>query len=393
MTRRQKGTGGVREKRSGVFELKFDIGPDPVTGRRRIKYQTVKGTRREAEKELRRLLREVDTGDYAEPSSATVKNLLDRWVAHMRSQVSPKTLERYGQLIDNNIMPVLGHQKLDQLRPHHIDAAWTKLLESGRSDGKGGLSPQTVKHCHRVFKQAIAQAVRWQIISRNPADAVDPPRVTRVPLTVLDMEQTAILLDAIRLTRFYMPVLIAVTTGLRRGEALALRWKDIDLDAGHLSVIRSLEQTKAGLRFKEPKSKRTRQVTLTSLLATNLRCHRVEQAQTLLKLGVRQTGNTLVCCRFDGAAMNPAKLSASFPTVIKNAGLPPVTFQGLRHTHASHLLAGGVHMKVASERLGHSSIGITMDLYSHLLPGLQEEAAEKVDNALQAALKGSSKAT
>ena len=189
----------------GVFEMKFDIGFDPITGKRRTNYKTFKGTRRDAEKELRRMLREIDTGDYVEPSTITVGALLEKWVQHMRSQVSPKTVERYEQLVSNNLLPVMGHRKLDQLRPHHIDTVYSKLLEDGRLDGRGGLSPQTVKHCHRVLKQALAQAVRWQIIARNPADSVDPPRVTRKAPDVLDMDQTATLLKTLRPTRFYVP--------------------------------------------------------------------------------------------------------------------------------------------------------------------------------------------
>ena len=162
MTRRQRGSGGIREKRPGVYELKFDIGEDPISGKRRTKYHTIKGTRREAQKALTRLLREVDTGDFVERTGITVKTLLERWTDHMRSGVSPKTLERYEQLIINNIVPVLGHRKLDQLKAVHIDGAWSKLHQEGRKDGKGGLSPQTIKHCHRLLKQALGQAVRWQ---------------------------------------------------------------------------------------------------------------------------------------------------------------------------------------------------------------------------------------
>lgn len=386
MRRRQRGTGGIREKRPGVFELKFDIGADPVTGERRTSYSTFKGNRSGAQKELRRLMREVDTGDYVEPAKITVKDLLERWVAHTRFKVSPKTLERYEELITNNIVPVLGRQRLNQLKAVQIDGAWTKLLQEGRKDGKGGLAPQTVKHCHRVLKQALGQAVKWQLIIRNPADAVETPRVIRKEPAVLDTEQTVALLEALRGDRFYMPALVAVTTGLRRGETLALRWKHLNFDKGFLTVRQSLEQTKKGLRFKEPKNKRLRQVAMPTLLIDELRRHRLEQAEDLLKLGIRQTDETLVCCRHDGQPMIPKDFSQQFPFAVERTGLPRVTFHTLRHSHATQMLASGVHMKVASERLGHSNIGITMDLYSHVLPGMQEEAAELVDTALRAAL-------
>ena len=390
MARRQKGTGSVRERRAGVFEIKLDVGAHPISGKRRTKYQTVKGTRREAERELRKLLRQVDTGDYVEPNKVTVTLLLDRWIDHMKPRVAPKTLERYEQLIENNIKPVLGAKKLEQLRPYHIEGAWTALLQEGRKDDKGGLAPQTVKHCHRLLRQALAQAVRWQLVGRNPADAVEPPRVAKKDLDVLDFEQTAALLRSIRETRYYLPALIAVTTGLRRGETLALRWKDISLEGGGLSVMQSLEQTKAGLRFKEPKNGRFRRVAMPSLLIDGLRRHKREQAEDLLKLGVRQSKDTLVCCGFDGEPMNPEDLSRRFPDAVVNAGLPRIVFHTLRHSHATQLLSGGTHPKVAQERLGHGSMSVTMDLYSHHVPGLQEEAAERVDSALRSALNSGS---
>jgi integrase len=394
MGRRQKGSGGIREKRPSVYELKFDMGRDPFTGKRRTRYATVKGTRKEAEKELRKQLHEIDTGAFVETSKITVEKFLDRWIEHVRPpKIAPKTFERYGQLVLNNIVPALGSHSLSQLKAIHIDNAWSMLLREGRKDGRGGLAPQTVKHCHRLLKQALDQAVRWQLIGRNPADAVETPQVVRGTVNVLDAEQTITLLAAIQATPFYIPTLIAVMNGLRRGEVLALRWEHLDFDSGYMGVHQSLEQTKKGLRFKETKSKRPRRVLMPSLLAAELKKHRVKQAEELLMLGIRQTSETLVCCRHDGSPMDPENLSRQFPVAVAKAGLPRITFHTLRHSHATQMLSNGTHMKVASERLGHSSIGITMDLYSHILPGMQEEAAERVDNALRIALNDSVSST
>ena len=189
------------------------------------------------------------------------------------------------------------------------------------------------------------------------------------------------------LTQFYMPAMISVTTGLRRGEVLALRWKNLNLETGSMVVRESLEKTnKGGLRFKEPKSKKSRHVALPMLLVEELRQHQVKQAENMFRLGIRQTDEMLVCCRYDGEPMDPESLSREFPNAVVKAGLPRITFHGLRHPHATQMLKNGTPMKVASERLGHSGIAITMDLYSHVQPGMQEEAAELVDNALRAAL-------
>ncbi|MGB0681475.1 MAG: site-specific integrase [Magnetovibrionaceae bacterium] len=392
MKRRQRGSGGIREKRSGVWELKFDLSPDPLTGKRRTRYATFKGSKIGAQAELRRRLREVDTGEYADSAKVTLKDFLGRWLDHIATKVAPKTFERYEQLITNNINPALGSVKLSNLKAVNIDQAWSKLMQDGRLDGKGGLSAQTVQHCHRLLKQTLDQAVRWQLLNRNPADAVEPPRVPRNAPTVLDVDQTVVLLEAIRDTQFYMPTLIALTTGLRRGEVLALTWGQINLDQRTLVVSRSVEQTKkGGIRIKEPKSKKARQVIIPSILEGELRQHRKVQAEQLLKLGVRQDQGTPVCCRGDGSLLNPEDLSRRFPEAVVRAGLPRVTFHQLRHSHATQLLLSGVHPKVAQERLGHSSIGITMDLYSHVIGGLQEEAANRVDSALQNAINGASR--
>lgn len=385
--------GHIRKRGEDSWELKYDIGPDPLTGRRRIRYCTFRGARRKAEEKLRELLYQVDRGEHVDPTKITVTDLLDRWLKHAGSQVSPKTHERYAQLVEKNIAPIMGEHKLRALRSIHIDEAWSRLLADGRLDGKGGLSPQTVKHCHRVLKQALGQAVRWQLLARNPADYVDPPRVPRKELIVLDPMATARLLKGIKETQFYIPTLIAVLTGLRRGEVLALRWRHVDLDSGRLSVIQSLEQTKAGLRFKETKNRRARHVVMPPLLRSGLRAHKVRQAEALLGLGVRQTDETLVVCRYDGAPMNPEYLSREFPVAVTRMGLPRVNFHNLRHSHATQMLLCGVHPKITQERLGHSSISITMDLYSHLVPGLQGEAAEKVDAVLRRALKNTSQAS
>ena len=178
--------------------------------------------------------------------------------------------------------------------------------------------------------------------------------------------------------------MLAVLCGLRRGEIAALRWRNVDLAAGQLAVVESAEQTKTGIRYKPPKSGKPRTVAMSQTVIEELRCHRLRQAQELLRLGIRLDGETLVTAHADGTAMQPTGLTHAWVKAIRNTALPRFRFHDLRHAHATHLLASGVHPKVASERLGHSKVGITLDLYSHVLPGMQEDAAARVDNALQA---------
>jgi integrase len=195
-------------------------------------------------------------------------------------------------------------------------------------------------------------------------------------------------LEAARPYRLFIPVMLAVTCGLRRGEICALRWRHVELSgAAQLSIVSSTEQTKAGVREKGTKSGRARTVALTALATEELRRHKARQAEELLRLGVRQTDDMYVVAQADGQLLKPNSLTHEFVRFIGGTRLPQVRFHDLRHSHATHLLASGVHPKVAQERLGHATVAITLDLYSHVLPGMQADAASRVDEALREALE------
>jgi integrase len=329
----------------------------------------------------------MDSGAYIEPAKTTVAAFLERWLSHMASQVAPRSHERYAEIARKNIAPLLGNALLTKLRPEQISAAYAKALASGRVDGRGGLSPRTVHHMHRILRQALEQAVSWRILARNAADAVRPPRVERGTMETYDLAETAALLEAARGTRMLVPTMLAVLCGLRRGEILALRWQHIDSDQGQIAVSQSVEQTSAGLRFKETKSGRARTVALSATVVAQLRAHRARQAEELLRLGIPLRPETLVVARPDGEPIQPRSLTHEWQKLAARRGLRRIRFHDLRHAHATHLLASGVHPKIASERLGHSSVGITLDLYSHVTRGMQVDAAALVDAALQAAIK------
>jgi len=287
------------------------------------------------------------------------------------------------------VKPALGHHPLSKLQPLHIARSYSEALASGRKDGNGGLSARSVLHHHRVLRSALHQAVKWLLLPRNPADAVEPPRPQHREMRALDEAATAKLLRAALKTRLSLPVLLAVTTGLRRGEILALRWQDIDFQNNSLAVRQSLEQTRAGLTFKQPKTlKGRRVVALPSLAVDALKQHKVRQATTKLGLGAAYQDHDLVCARDDGTPWPPDAFSTAFVGLVRKAAVPTVRFHDLRHTHATQLLRQGVHPKIVSERLGHATVGITLDVYSHVMPGMQEEAAARTDAALRAALSG-----
>jgi integrase len=373
-----------RPKGSDRWSIILDT-VDPQTGKRKRRWHAFKGTKRKAQDECARLITELKSGNALEPSKTTVAQFLGRWLDHIKTQVTPKSHERYCGIVNQNLIPVLGAVRLPKLKPAQISTVYSNALASGRRDGTGGLSPRTVGHMHRVLKQALGQAVKWGELTRNPADAVDPPQVEWKPMQTYDFPQTAELIEAVRGTPLLVPTLLAVLCGLRRGEICALRWRNVDLIAGQISVVESLEQTKAGLRIKSPKSGKGRTVALSATVVDELRAHRVRRAQELLRLGVGLSDDDRVIGHADGSIVSPIYISQLWARTVRNAKLKRIRFHDLRHTHATHLLSGNVHPKVASERLGHSKVGITLDLYSHVIPGMQEDAAAMIDSALLAA--------
>ncbi len=202
-------------------------------------------------------------------------------------------------------------------------------------------------------------------------------------MSTLDVPQTAELIEAVRGQRVFIPTLLAALCGLRRGEIAALRWRNVDFDIASLSIVQSVEQSKTGIRYKEPKSRRGRTVALSATVIEELRAWRVQQAQEFLRLGIRPADDTLICTTATGEGIQPNSLTHEFLKAIADTTLPRIRFHDLRHTHATHMLKAGVHPKVASERLGHSKIGITLDLYSHVLPGMQQDAVSRIDAAFK----------
>jgi integrase len=388
-------TGHIRERSPGSFELRYEVGADPATGRRRTVTSTFRGSRKDAEKELRRLLRTLDTGEHVDPTRMTVREWLSTWLDTTRQEVSPKTHERYAEIVNHFLAPALGNLPLGKLTATHIRKAYNNWATDGRRDGKpGGLSPRTRRHMHRILSSALSRAVEEQLIARNPAEVFRRrlPKVERREMTTLSVDQSAQLLDAIRHTRVYWPVLLALATGARRGEVLALRWRNVDLDRGTIRIVESLEQTKAGLRFKAPKSEKGRGIMLPAFAIDELRRLKLEQAGELLQLGVRQSGETLLCSRADGEPMQPRSLTHEFTRLVGGIkDIPRVRFHDLRHSHATMLLLAGVHPKIAQERLGHSTVSVTLDLYSHVTATMQEDAAAKLDAAFRGTIAGGAK--
>jgi integrase len=381
--------GHIRERSPGHWAIVIDS--RDASGKRRRRWQSFGGNKRQAQLECARLIAELRNGATIEPGRLTVAAYLDRWLDHVRPQIAPRTHERYAEIVRAYLVPPLGGALLTKLQPITISSAYAAALSDGRRKGAGGLSPRTVRHVHRVLKQALGQAVRWQLLSRNPADHVDPPRVERKEMNVWDVATMATALEQARHLRIFVPMILASLCGLRRGEIAGLRWRNVDLDQAQIAIVESVEQTRAGVRLKAPKSGRGRRVALPAKAADELRAWRTQQAQELLKVGIRIGGDTFVCAREDGAMIQPQSITHAWGRFVVATKLPRIRFHDLRHSHATHLLASGVHPKIASERLGHASVGLTLDVYSHVIPGMQEDAVARIDAAFAGAVKPTGK--
>ena len=333
--------GHIRERSPGHWAIVIEM-RDPETGRRKRKWHSFSGNKRQAQIECARVISEVRAGSYVEPSKTTLVQFLERWLDDVRTRVTLKTHERYEQICRKNISPLLGAILLAKLKPEQISEAYAKALATGRRKGQGGLSPRTVRQMHAILKSALAQAVKWEILVRNPAAAVRGPKVGRVAMQTYDLEQTAELIEAVRGRRVFIPTILAVLCGLRRGEIAALRWRDVDLGAAQLVVVRSAEQTKAGVRYKEPKSGHGRTIALSATLVTELRAHRIQQAEELMQFGKRLSDDDFVVTQPDGLPLRPHSLGQEWVRfLVRNGALPRIRFHDLRHAHATHLLLSG----------------------------------------------------
>src|SRR5260370_2134292 len=300
----------------------------------------------------------------------TVAQYLERWLTDaVVHSVRPKTYVNY-ELCVRRLMPHVGRRRLRVLAPEHIQHALGKLLD-------GGWSARTVRQVHMVLRCALKQAVLWRLVASNPSDAVKPPRAERKEMRTLTEDEVHRLLAATSGTRHHSLWIFLVTTGVRLGEALAIRWADIDLNEGRVTIRRALQRQRgAGLVFVEPKSSRGRRtVSLPPETLEVLAQQRRDLDRERVEAGERWQENDLVFPSPVGRPRDMTYLSYTFHRGLERAGLPRLRIHDLRHTAATHLLNKHVHPKVVQELLGHSTIAITLDTYSHVLPALVKEAS------------------
>lgn len=376
--------GLIRRRGKQSWQVSVSAGFDPITGRRVRVWRTVRGTRKDAERVLARLLNEAAHGGLVDPGRATVGEWLDQWLVDIaKPNVAAKTWERYEEVVRLHLKPHLGSIPLHRLRPAHVQRLYAALQEAGKH-------PRTILHVHRVLHAALEKAVKLEVVGRNVCDAVSPPKVRPTEVRALTEDELARVLRASEGTRLYVPVLLAALCGLRRGEVLALRWEDVDLDRGVLHVRRSLEEVRVGgesvVRFKEPKTGRGRAVALPPMVVDALRSCRREQLESRLRVGSAWRDHGLVCCTPTGEPIHPNTLTWEFAHLVRRLGMR-LRFHDLRHAHATHLVRAGVDVRTVAGRLGHATPSMTLNVYGHLLPGAQEHAALVVEEVIREALR------
>lgn len=370
--------GTVRQRGAG-WAYQFSI----LDGERR-RHITKGGfpTKKAAQQALTEAMAVYQRGERIEPTKATVAAYLRDWLAVQEHQVKASTYAGYRSIVEDRLVPHIGGVRLVDLSPGLVAELYTKLRTSGRKRGPGGLSERSVKHTHTVLHKAIEDAVKRRLVLRNVAGDVDAPRPRNAEMATWSAAEVRTFLQSAEGERYRIAFVLALTTGLRRSELLGLRWEDVDLDGQRLAVRRARVAAGGQMVEGDPKSGKARTVDLDDGTVAALRAHRAVQLQERLAWGPAWTDSGYVLTREDGMALHADTLRWHFNKAVKAAEVPTIRFHDLRHTHATLALQAGVHPKVMQERLGHHSITMTLDLYSHVVPGMQAEAAAKVGAAV-----------
>jgi integrase len=377
--------GYIKSRSAGSWSIAIYLGLD-ANGKKKYKWSTIHGTKKQAEAELTRLLHEVNTGSYLEPSKLTVADFLDRWLLdYAAAAMRPNTLALYKSIVGKQIKPQLGRLSLAKLSTLDLQQYYAWALKSGRADKKGlgkPLSPASVKKHHNLIHRALGHAVKWGLVGKNVADAVDAPKVERPEKHPLSAEDVLRFLDAAVKTDRYALYLAAITTGMRRGELLGLRWKDVDLEIGMAYVSRTLKVNKTD-SGQTKTANSTRPVAISPETVTALKTHKARQNEDRLKSGPDYADHGLVFTVSGGNPINARNLVRQYKSLLKNAELPQSTrFHDLRHTYATLSLKQNVHPLKVSVQLGHKTPAFTMRQYQDVLPIMQQDAVAEIDALL-----------
>lgn len=372
--------GQIIKRGDDTWLVRIFMGRD-AQGKRRYMNKTIKGKKKDAETYLSKTATAISTGTFVEPSPLTVSDYLDKWLqTAARGRLRERTFVDYSELLDRYVRPAIGEKRLSDLRPLHIQSLYTELRERG-------LSTRTVRYTHAVLSSALKQAVKWLMLAQNPASLVDVPKVARKEMQALSPEEAKRFLIESSKDRWSALFALALATGMRPEEYLALQWKDVDLGKGIATVQRALVWNRkgGGWTFTQPKTARSRRnIPLPTSVMSALKVHQRKQYEARLKAGAEYQNHDLVFATVEGTPLMMRNLlRRHFKPILKRAQLPDsIRLYDLRHTCATLLLSANEHPKVVSERLGHASVTLTLDTYSHVLPSMQQAASEKMEKML-----------
>jgi integrase len=367
-------------KKDNGWQYTIEVGRD-LNGKRKQKSKGGFKTKRECQEAMIAAETLIDKGEYFIAENITFKDYLSKWLSdYAKIATAPRTYYRYEEIINKYINPKLGTIELNKLKPLHIQGFYNYCINDLN------LSTTTVRQFHAIIHKALNKAVEWQMVNNNCSNAVDKPKKAKVDFTVLGDIETNMLLKRLEHMTLYIPVLIAVTTGMRRGEICGLKWENIDLDNGIIYVKEQLQKIENKLELVKVKTDGSkRKIIMLDYTIPILKEHKKKYLTLKLRLGEAFKDEGFVVFQADGSPYEPEYITKNYGRVLgrisKELAIPKIRFHDLRHTHATLMLKAGVHPKVVAERLGHSSITMTLNTYSHVLPDMQQEAAEKL-NAL-----------
>jgi integrase len=369
--------GQIIKRGDHTWLIRIFLGRD-ANGKQKFHHKTIHGTKRDAERYLVAVRREMDLGVFIEPSAMSVNEYLDRWLRDAaRPRVSRRTADGYAGLLERYIRQPLGHRQLDKLQPLDIQAVYGKMQARG-------LSARIVRHAHSALHNALKQSVKWGLLSRNPSDLVELPKVPHTERRVLSPDEAQKFLKATDVMPHGLIFEFALLSGMRPEEYLALQWSDVDFERGTAQVRRALVRHKKSWSFEEPKTARSRRtVFLPAPLLQKLIAHKRKQAEVRLKLGAAWQAFDLIFCSEEGTPLSVPNITYRyFRPILEKSKLPRIRLYDLRHSCATLLLIAEENPKVVSERLGHSTIVLTLDTYSHVLPTMQQQASAKLEKML-----------
>ncbi len=364
-----KGEGSIIERKDGRLQIQISL----EDGKRKTYYAK---TREEAYEKLQKAQQELRQGKMAIGPQQTVKQFFEDWLENVhRHKIRDNSYVLYRKLLDNHILPALGHIKLQKLTTHHLDSLYARKL-------KDGYAAETVRAIHRLLHRALDDAVRWKRIPNNICDDMKQPKAVKHEIHPLTKEQAQMLIEVAKGTQLEVLITLAVTTAMRSGELRGLKWQDIDLQKKTLSIQRTMYRiSKKGVIAADPKTEKSKSVIMLPQLAINvLVLQRERQAELRMKAGQAWHENDLVFTNGIGKFLEAQHLQLKFKKLLKDADLPDIRFHDLRHSAATILLSMGAHPKQVQELLRHSNIAMTMDRYSHVLPSMQRKMMDDLDD-------------